>query len=410
MSKPMRVVFIAPDFPPEQRFFTRGLARVGAEVIGVGGSPEGALDPSVREVLSAYLHVPHLFNEPRAAETIARAVAKLAPDRVESLWEPTVLLAARVREMLGLPGMSRDTVLGFRDKVTMRERCAAAGVRIPCTRRARTVGEARQAAEEVGFPLVLKPIAGAGSADTYRCDTPEQLADVLRRTGHVAEVSIEEFVDGEEFTCDTVCIDGEPVFESVTQYFPRPLVFRSEQWISPAQITYRDPHQPALMPGVALGRQVVAALGMGTGFTHMEWYRKPDGEVVLGEIGCRNGGGHLVDMMNWSNDIDVYTEWARAVCFGRFEAKPSRAYHVGMVFKRAAGEGRITGHAGRQMFHNAAGEWLVADTLLPVGAHRRDWKATLVSDGFLCVRHPELGKVHALVDRAINEVRIYAGG
>ncbi len=406
----MRVVFIAPDFPPEQRLFTRGLARVGAEVIGVGGSPEGALDPAVRAALSAYLHVPHLFNEPRAAETIARAVARLKPDRVESLWEPTVLLAARVREMLDLPGMRYDTALGFRDKVTMRERCAAAGVRIPHTRRARTVGEAWQAAEEIGFPLVLKPVAGAGSADTYRCDTPDALNDVLRRTGHVPEVSVEEFVDGEEFTCDAVCIDGEPVFESVTQYFPRPLVFRSEQWISPAQLTYRDPHQPALMPGVELGRRVVQALGMGTGFTHMEWYRKPDGEVVLGEIGCRNGGGHLVDMMNWSNDIDLYTEWARAVCFGEFEAAPSRAYHVGMVFKRAVGEGRITGVVGQQMFHNAAGPWLVADTLLPVGAHRRDWKATLVSDGFLCVRHPELGKVRGLMDRAIDEVRLYAGG
>lgn len=406
----MRVVFIAPDYPPEQRFFTRGLARVGAEVIGVGNGPEEGLDPIVKQSLSAYLRVPHLFAEERAAQTIAAAVARLKPDRVESLWEPTVLLAARVRELLGIEGMSRDTVLGFRDKVTMRERCEAAGIRVPRSRRARTVGEAWKAAEEVGFPLVLKPIAGAGSADTYRCDDIRQLEEVLRRTGHVPEVSIEEFVDGEEFTCDTVCIDGVPVFESVSQYFPRPLVFRSEQWISPAQMTWRDPYQPALLPGVEMGRAVCAALGMGTGFTHMEWYKKADGEVVLGEIGCRNGGGHLVDMMNWSNDFDIYVEWARAVCFGRFEAEPSRAYHVGMVFKRAQGEGRITGIVGREMFHNAAGEWLVADTLLPVGSHRRDWKATLVSDGFLCVRHPDSGKVRALMDRAINEVRLYAGG
>jgi hypothetical protein len=125
---------------------------------------------------------------------------------------------------------------------------------------------------------------------------------------------------------------------------------------------------------------------------------------------CTEGGGHLVDMMNWANDFDVYTEWARAVCHGEFTAVPARKYHVGMVFKRALGEGRITGIVGREMFHHAAGEWLVADALLPIGAHRRDWKATLVSDGFLAVRHPDLGKVHALMDRAINEVRLYAGG
>lgn len=406
----MRVVFIQPNYPPEQRYFTRGLARVGAEVIGVGDSHEDNLDPDVRSSLAGYLRVPHLHAEERAARTIADAVRHLKVDRVESLWEPTVLLAARVRELLGLDGMSRDCVLGFRDKVTMRERCEAAGVRVPKSRRALTVGEARRAAEEIGFPLVVKPIAGAGSADTYRCDDAAALEEALRKTGHVAEISVEEFIDGEEFTCDTVCIDGVPVFESVSRYSPRPLIFRSEQWISPAQVTFRDPHIPDLMPGVELGRDVVKALGMGTGFTHMEWYRKPDGEVVLGEIGCRNGGGHLVDMMNWANDFDVYTEWARAVCHGEFAAEPARKYHVGMVFKRAVGDGRITGVVGREMFHHAAGEWLVADTLLPVGSHRRDWKATLVSDGFLVVRHPELGKVHALMDRAINEVRLYAGG
>lgn len=404
----MRVLFIQPNYPLEQRFFARGLAAVGAEVIGVGDSH--APDPAVEDALAAYLRVPHLRAEERAARTIADAVRHLQIDRVESLWEPTVLLAARMRELLGVDGMSRDTVLGFRDKVTMRERCEAAGVRVPKSRRASTVGDARRAAAEIGFPLVVKPIAGAGSADTYRCDDAAELEDVLRRTGHVPEISIEEFIDGEEFTCDTVCIDGKPVFESVSRYSPRPLVFRSEQWISPAQVTFRDPHRADLMPGVELGRQVVRALGMGTGFTHMEWYRKADGEVVLGEIGCRNGGGHLVDMMNWANDFDIYTEWARAVCHGEFAAEPARRYHVGMVFKRAMGEGRITRVEGREMFRAAAGQWLVADELSPVGAHRRDWKATLVSDGFVAVRHPELGKVHALMDRAIDEIRLYAGG
>ncbi len=57
----------------------------------------------------------------------------------------------------------------------------------------------------------------------------------------------------------------------------------------------------------------IRALGFETGFTHMEWYRKADGEVVFGEIGGRPPGAHQVDQMNYACDFDVYREWARAV-------------------------------------------------------------------------------------------------
>lgn len=406
----MKVAFISPAYPPEQIDFTRGLAEVGASVIGVGDGPEGGLPDRVRRSLSAYLRVPGLFDEERAAATLVEQLGRLGVDRVETNWEPCVLLAARIRDRLGLPGMSRDTCLGFRDKQVMKERVAAAGLRVPRSVRVRSEEEARAAAERIGFPLIIKPIAGAGSADTYRCENLAEFQAALDSTRHVAEASVEEFVDGDEFTYDTVCIDGRPVFENVAQYHPRPLVFRSEQWISPAQIVYRDPMRTELQGGVALGRKVLGALGMGTGFTHMEWYRKRDGEVVFGEVACRNGGGHFVDMMNWSNDFDVYRGWAQAVCWGRFEVVPQRKYHVAMVFKRALGRGRITRIEGIEEIRRRFGPHIVADQLLPVGASRRDWKQTLLSDGYVAVRHPDEGSCRLMMDTLVGGLRMYAGG
>jgi biotin carboxylase len=405
----VKVVFIQPSYPPEQQEFTRGLAEVGAQVIGVGSGAESAQPAKTRRHLAAWLDAGNLLDERAAAQRIAAAVARLGVDRVESLWEPTVALAARVRALLGLPGMDVETARGFRDKQVMMERARAAGVRVPRSRRVRTGAEAWAAAEEIGFPLIFKPIAGAGSADTFRCDDADTFGRVLGQTRHVAEAVVAEFIEGEEFTCDAVVIDGEPVFESVSQYFPRPLVARSEQWISPAQVTFRDPYQPDLLPAIAMSRQVIRGLGLGTGFTHMEWYRTAQGEVVFGEIGARNGGGHLVDMMNWSNDIDVYREWARAVCWGTFEAAPARRYAVGMVFKRALGEGRIRARLGVEEVTARCGRWLVADQLLPVGAQRRDWRQTLVSDGFAAVRHPDERQVRTMMGWWINDVRMFAG-
>jgi biotin carboxylase len=407
----MNVVFIAPAYPPEQEDFTRGLAEVGARVIGVGDGHEGALPAKVRSALTSYIRVPHLFDEDRAVETIAAALKGTRVDRLETNWEPVVLLAAKLRDRLGIPGMSYDACLGFRDKQTMKERIKAAGLRVPHSFRVREAREAWEAVREIGYPVIIKPISGAGSADTYRCDNAEQLEAALQATQHVAECSVEEFIEGDEYTYDTVCIDGKPQFENVAQYFPRPLTFRSEQWISPAQIVYRDIYQrPELQGGIELGRNVLQALGMGTGFTHMEWYRKRNGEVVFGEVACRNGGGHFVDMMNWSNDFDIYREWARSICWKSFEGKAQRKYNVAMVFKRALGEGRITRIDGMERIRQICGKYIVAENLSPVGAMRRNWKQTLISDGWVAVRHPDEDTCRAMMDMLISDLRLYAGG
>ena len=74
----------------------------------------------------------------------------------------------------------------------------------------------------------------------------------------------------------------------------------------------------------------------------MEWFLTPKGEAVFGEIGCRPGGGHIVDQMNYTSDIDLFREWARVACWNSFEADATRKYNAGIIFKRAQGKGRIT--------------------------------------------------------------------
>ena len=405
----MNVVFLSPGYPPEMAEYTRGLAEVGARVWGVGDAPVEALPRQLRGHLYAYLQVPRLLD---AGDLMARVRAWVQGhriDKVEAQWEPLVLSAAALREALGVPGMSVSTVRGFRDKQLMKERIAAAGLRVPRAVRATTVSMVREAAEHVGFPLIVKPIAGAGSADTYRVDDAEALERVLVRVGHVTEVSVEEFVEGDEFTYDTVCIDGVPAFENVAQYLPRPLVARSEEWISPVIVTLRDLAAPELAGGIELGRAVLGALGMGTGFTHMEWYRKADGEVVFGEIGCRPGGAHLVDQMNYTCDIDLFREWARAVCHGRFEATTERRYACAIVFKRAEGQGRIRAIEGLEAFMGRHGEHVVWENLLPLGTPRRDWTKTLLSDGFLVLRHPDLATALDMARTAARDIRMMAG-
>lgn len=404
----MRVVFLAPSFPPEMIQYTRGLAEVGATVYGVGDAPREGLPREVRPYLHDYLQVPRIMDEDDVIERVTNWMRGKEVDRVLANWEPLVILAARIRERWGMPGMSADAVLGFRDKELMKERVRAAGLRVPRSQRVRSEREIRAAAEFIGFPLILKPIAGAGSADTYRVGDQAELERVIPLMRYIAEASCEEYVEGEEFTFDTVCVEGRPVYENIAAYLPKPIEMRSLEWISPVIITVRDMYQPRLAAGVELGRSVLGALGMGTGFTHMEWFLTPKGEAVFGEIGCRPGGGHIVDQMNYTSDIDLFREWARVACWGAFEAAPERKYNAGIVFKRAQGQGRITRIEGLGQWLREAGKWCVEEQLLRPGTRRRDWKQTLLSDGHVMVRHPEWAEAHRLAFAAATGIKMYA--
>ena len=404
----MDVLMLSPAYPAEMPGFTRGLAEIGARVWGVGDTPEVHLPEGVRRRLSGYLQVPRVFDLPDTRRRVLHWLQGRRPDRVESLWEPLVLLAAQLREDLHVPGMRVDTVRGFRDKGLMKTRIARAGLRVPHARRARTIAGVWEAAEDLGYPLIVKPISGAGSADTHRVDDPEGLARILPSLRHVDEVSVEEFVDGREFTYDTLCVDGLPVYENVAEYLPRPLIARSHESISPIITTVKDLSQPHIRKGVALGRGVLQALGMGSGFTHMEWYLTASGEVVFGEIGCRPGGARLVDQMNFTSDIDVYRGWATAVCAGHFDQDATRHFNVPIIFKRARGVGRIQRVEGLDAFLREHPASICTVDLLPVGSHRRDWTQTLVSDGYVILRHPDWEVANNLARRFAEQVQLYA--
>ena len=326
-------------------------------------------------------------------------------------WEIMVLTAAKLRARLGVPGMSHDAVRGFRDKQLMKERVAAAGLRVPRSARIRSADEARAAAATMGYPLVLKPIAGAGSADTYQVDSARDLERVLALTQHVPEVSLEEFIDGDEFTFDTVCIGGKPAFMNVAQYLPKPLIARSNEWVSPVIVTVRNLDQPAMTAGLALGKRVlgalgveaVAALGLETGVTHMEWFRRDDGSLAIGEIAARPPGAHIVLANGYAHDADLYRAWARAVVDEAFDGPWPRKYAVGVAYLRGVGRGRVVSVRGVDKANQLVGHLAVESRLPKPGTPRAD---SYEGDGYIVVRDPDTEVVKRAVSTLIETIQI----
>lgn len=405
----MNVLMVSPGYPTEINYFTRGLAVQGARVFGIGDQPEGELPQIVREHLAGYLQVASLLDDDAVVRQVREWKAAQPLNQVECLWEPGVILAARLREGLGVPGQDVAQATLFRDKDAMKQAVAAAGIRTPKHQRATTAAECQRAAEQIGFPVIVKPIAGAGSADTFQVNSRLELDAVLARVGHVREVNVEEFIDAVEYTFDTICIKGKIAYWNICLYRPRPLTARQEEWISPQTVVLREVDADNLAGGREMGRAVIKALGFQTGFTHMEWYRKANGETVFGEIAARPPGARTVDVMNYASDIDLYTAWAEAVLHRRFSAKLERRYNAAIIFKRARGAGHIRHIEGLDRLQARFGAYIAAVELLPVGAPRRNWLLTLVSDGFLVVRHPDLQTTLDMADAVGTDLHLYAG-
>jgi hypothetical protein len=406
----MNVLLISPGYPAEMPLFTRGLSELGARVFGVGDQPQAALDPELKRALHAYLCVKNLWDEEATARQIREWLAGKSIDRVECLWEPGMILAAKVRGSLGVPGMTVEQTVPFRDKVEMKKVLDAAGVRTPRHARVRSKTDCWDVAERFGFPLIIKPVAGAGSADTYPLHEAADLDAALKKMGHIDEATVEEFVVGEEHTFDTVCSNGNILYENVAWYRPTPLQAKLNEWISAQATCLRDIDRPEIKIGRELGRKVLTALGFQSGFTHMEWFRTAKGEAVFGEIGARPPGARLVHLMNYASDADLFRGWAEAVCWGRLSQDTTKKYNSGVIFKRAQGPGNIVRrYEGLDRLMARFREHVMVIDLVPIGSPRRDWQSSAIGDGWIVVRHPDLATALSIGDAFASELRIVTG-
>jgi biotin carboxylase len=404
----MNVLMIAPGYPDEMPLFCRALSTHGANVYGISDVPAGNLPELTRRHLSGYLQTPQINQEDAVVAAVTSQWSGRTFDRVVCLWEPGVVLAAKLRAALGVAGMSIENAIAFRNKDIMKARVAAAGIRTPRHRGATSAAEVREAAEFIGYPLIIKPIDGAGSMDTFRVDDVRELDAALKRLTHIDHVNVEEFIEAEEFTFDTICVNGQMQYFNIGFYRPRPLVARSVEWISPQTICLRDVDSDWVSGGRQMGIDVLAAMNPGNAFTHMEWYRKSDGEVVFGEIAARPPGARTVDLMNYVSDVDLYMGYAEAELHGTFSLDVTRKYNAVNIFKRAQGHGAISRVTGLEQLVQRFGEHIVNIDLLPVGAPRRDWVLTLISDGYLTIRHPDFAQACQIADAVGTDLQLYA--
>jgi hypothetical protein len=404
------VVFVAPFFLETTLRFVDAVASLPGVRTGlISQDPADKLPPGLKTRLDAHRRVGDGL-DPRQIADATRAIAREWGGRVDKLvgaLEQLQVPLGEVRDALWIEGMGAETARNFRDKGRMKDVLERHG--LPCARHARLTDEreAWRFAGEVGFPLVLKPAAGAGAKSTYRLAGPQELREALAtaRPSPERPAVLEQFVVGEEFSFDTVSIRGRAVWHSLSYYLPSPLHVVDNPWIQWCVLIPREIDHPRFDDIRRVGFDSLTALGMGTGLSHMEWFRRPDGQVMISEVGARPPGAQITSLISYAHDMDFYRAWGRLMVFDQFEP-PARAYAAGCAYLRGQGEGRVRAVQGGARTLAELGELVVEKRLPAIGAKP---SSSYEGDGYVILRHPETRVVQEGLKHLISNVRVELG-
>jgi len=216
---------------------------------------------------------------------------------------------------------------------------------------------------------------------------------------------MEEFLTGDEGSYDSVMVDGQVVWDSISNYLPTPLEVLRNPWMQWVVLLPRDISGPQYAGIRGVAPQALKALGLSTGLTHMEWFRRPDGSVAVSEVGARPPGAQITSMLCYAYDFDLYTAWAALMVHGRFDP-PERKWAAGTVYLRGQGAGQVTAIHGLDTLPPEVTS-LVVDSRLPRAGQPSS--GSYEGDGYITIRHPDTAVVTAALKQLVSTVRVELG-
>ncbi|MFJ4656817.1 acetyl-CoA carboxylase biotin carboxylase subunit family protein [Nocardia sp. NPDC088792] len=277
-----------PEWFPDAR---RELVVVGTPATLAGS---GLDDPAAH---FRHVHTMAGLHGARAGAEIVELCRRFAVTRILSTGEREVLPAARLRGRLGLPGQGLACAGAYRDKFVMKTIAAAAGIPVAPMRQVADSAALREFACEAGFPVVVKPLDGGGSAGVRVFGAAAELENALGARDSLPwpePVLAEAWIEGSVYHVNGLMGAGAVVtaHPSLTPHSN----WRSLRFAVPAMsamLPEDDPMAPRLLE---LTERVIAALPPVPGACafHAEFFHTPEDRLVLCEIACRAGGGEIV--------------------------------------------------------------------------------------------------------------------
>lgn len=197
-----------------------------------------------------------------------------------------------VLRKMGIPCNSLDTETKATDKYLMRKAMMEAGIDGPMFIQVENGDFSEDKISDFEYPLIIKPVDESSSRGVIKVESSLELAEALeyaRRWSKVDKVIIEEFIDGPEYSGDSIAYKGEYKLLAITE----------KRTTGAPHFIERGHKQPAVLEESMKVKieetlyKAFASLGIEYGAIHPEFRITADGKVKFMEIAARMGGDFI---------------------------------------------------------------------------------------------------------------------
>ncbi|WP_369228537.1 ATP-grasp domain-containing protein (plasmid) [Streptomyces sp. R39] len=325
---------------PYREFFLQSLAARHPVMLADSSLPEWSR-PFVRD---------HLAIDLSDAEFTAAAVKEVAEQTplagICTYMEHHIELGARLAKQLGLPGTSPASMAACRDKATTRRLLASHNVRSARSFQVDDEDSAVAHARLLGYPVVVKPRAMAGSAGVLRCDSETEVRVAFKHASWetvlgldayaVHGVLVEEYLDGPEISAETVVHNNGVHIVAVT----RKTLGEEPRF---QEIGHGVDSRDALLGDPAVTEtvtQAVRALKVERGVLHVELRLTKRGPAVV-EVNGRPAGDLVPLLVQRATGVDLMAAVADLATGAVPDLRPTRQEAAAVRFLYPAFSGRV---------------------------------------------------------------------
>lgn len=249
---------------------------------------------------------------------------KFKISNIISMTETDILRAAVVREKLKLEGSLPGSVIQFRDKIIMKEIARTSGINTPRFKRIKYTTDLLDFIDEVGYPIIIKPILGRGSFNTFSILNQSDLKKHLKNgfisnTSRYTDLLAEEYIDANIYHIDGLQLEYKIQTISVSRYINNCLSFVNGSYLGSYTLAFNNALRNELINFSTKLLGQAFQLPKNSLF-HIEVFVENNGKISLCEIAARIGGNGINDEVRLQQGIDIKMEYIKAECRSQFES------------------------------------------------------------------------------------------
>jgi carbamoyl-phosphate synthase large subunit len=236
-----------------------------------------------------------------------------------------------VSSKLNLIGLSNLAAEASHNKLLLRRCMEERGIQVPKYSVVKSISEIDCINNKINYPIVIKPVDSGGSRGVVKIHNEIEFRKSFYDTmkySDVGEIIIEEFVDGKEYSIETVTQNGKTnivcITEKTTSGYP---YFVETRHMVPANlddITYDS------IKNIVI--QTLEAISVNNSIAHTEVKVTDKGPIVI-ETGARFGGDYIcTDLITLATGISMYENLINIIISEPITVKNTLGSYSGIQF------------------------------------------------------------------------------